>query len=985
LTNRSMRNRLLATTIICGAAFAALPALAQDAKGDVEEIIVTGSRIPQTNLQITSPVTQISAKDLTVAGVTRVEDLVNQLPQAFAAQNATVSNGASGTATIALRNLGSVRTLVLIDGRRMGYGSPGDSAADINQIPGGLIDRVDILTGGSSAVYGSDALAGVVNFVMKKNFEGIRVDAQYSFYQHNNQYDGIGDLRNVIAGRAKTNPAQFQIPSDNVTDGYGKDITLMMGLSSPDRKGNITAYATYRNNDKVLQANRDYSACTLGGETAAGAFTCGGSSTSYPGRFTNFDTFNYTLDKTTGEFIPFVGSRDQYNFGPLNYYQRPDERYTLGAFGQYEINKHAEIFTQLMFADYSTVAQIAPSGDFGNTSTINCDNPLLSASQKTAIGCSAAMIASGATTDLTILRRNVEGGGRQDDRRFQSYRAVIGARGEIGQGWSYDTYAEYSRVQLSQVYRNDFSVSRLTKALDVVSVGGVPTCRSVVDGTDPACVPYNIFKIGGVTPAALAYVQIPLIRTGYTTLQVVSGSVSGDLGQYGFKSPLADTGVSLVLGAEIRRDTLGSEVDTAFATGDGAGQGGPTRGLSGSTSVYELFTESKIPLVSDKPLAKAISVDVAYRRSSYSGSIDTDTYKIGGDWAPTSDIRFRASYQQAIRAPNVIESYLPQGEGLFDLVADPCGTAKTATLAQCLATGVPAARYGSQALDNSANQYTLLQGGNTNLSPEESKTKTFGVVLTPSLIPNFDLTIDYFDIAVDNTISTFGAENAINACYVQNLAIGCSKIKRNAGGQLWTAGGYVEDTNTNIGGIKTTGFDVNANYRLNLEDQPIKVIQSLGSLNFNLTGTKLQKLETEPNPVIAKFDCAGYFGSICSSSNSITTAPSPKWRHRFRANWQTPWNADLSVTWRYYGKVDLYTGGEASTRIDRQFDAQNYIDLSGNWKVNDTASFRAGVNNVLDRDPPLNYSVGTTGNGNTYPQTYDALGRYVFVGVTLDF
>jgi len=977
MTNRFRRQSLLATTMICGvvASFAAMPvyALAADAKaGEVEEVVVTGSRIPQPNLITTSPVTQVTAQDITSAGVTRVEDMVNQLPQAFAAQNSNISNGASGTATVNLRGLGSVRTLVLIDGRRMPYGSPSETAADINQIPGGLVDRVEVLTGGASAVYGSDALAGVVNFIMKKDFEDIRVDAQYGMFQHDNGYDGPGDLRNVIKGRASTNPAQFKLPADNVSDGISKEVTLMMGVSSPDKKGNLTAYVTYRNNDKVLQADRDYSACTIGGATAT-VFSCGGSSTSFPGRFTDFSTYNYTLDTTTGAFKPFVSSRDQYNYGPLNYYQRPDERYTLGAFGHYELNQHADIYTQLMFADYSTVAQIAPSGDFGNTTTINCDNPLLSAGQKTAIGCTSALITSGGKVDMTILRRNVEGGGRQDDLRFQSYRQVIGARGDIGQGWSYDVYGQFSRVQQSRTYNNDFSVSRLTKALDVVDVKGVATCRSVVNGSDSACVPYNIFKAGGVTQAALDYVQIPLVQTGFTTQQVVSGSVTGNLGEYGLKSPYADSGVAVVLGLEMRRDVLSKTVDSAFATGDGAGQGGPTKGLKGTTQVREFFTEASVPLVNDKPLAKLISLDAAYRKSSYSRGIETDTYKVGGDWAPVDDIRFRASYQQAVRAANVVELFSAQAEGLFDLAADPCGASKSATLAQCSATGVPAANYGNgAALDSPANQYTLLGGGNPKLNPEESKTKTVGVVLAPQFLPSFNMSLDYFDIEIEKTISSFGAENALNACYKLNLAFACKSIHRNALGQLWTNGGYIDDLATNIGALKTTGYDINANYKLDLDRVGLK---GMGNVAFNLVGTYLDKLETTPNAITPKYDCVGFYGSVCGT-------PNPKWRHRIRASWQSPWNADLALTWRYYDEVKLY--GNTAKRVDAKFEAQNYLDISGDVRVGDTTKVRFGVNNVLDRDPPLSANA-SGGNGNTYPQVYDALGRYLFIGVTKDF
>ena len=260
MRTQKTRNRLLTTTMIGG--FAALafaaPAMAQDAPAqDLDDVVVTGSRIPQANLVTTSPVTQVTGEDIDVAGVTRVEDLISQLPQAFASQNSTVANGASGTATVSLRNLGSSRTLVLIDGRRMGYGSPNDDAADLNQIPEQLVERVEVLTGGASAVYGSDAVAGVVNFIMKKDFEGLQVDAQYGFYQHNNDYDGVGNLRAEIARRGTTNAAQFTLPADNVSDGESRSLNVTLGVTAPDGKGNLMAYAGYRNNNPILQGDRD--------------------------------------------------------------------------------------------------------------------------------------------------------------------------------------------------------------------------------------------------------------------------------------------------------------------------------------------------------------------------------------------------------------------------------------------------------------------------------------------------------------------------------------------------------------------------------------------------------------------------------------------------------------------------------------------------------------------------------------------------------
>lgn len=988
MRTQKIRNRLLSTTMIGG--FAALafaaPAMAQDAPAsqDLDDVIVTGSRIPQTNLVTTSPVTQVTGEDIDVAGVTRVEDLISQLPQAFAAQNSTVSNGASGTATVSLRNLGSSRTLVLIDGRRMGYGSPNDDAADLNQIPEQLVERVEVLTGGASAVYGSDAVAGVVNFIMKKDFEGLQIDAQYGFYQHNNDYDGVGNLRSVIAARGATNPSQFALPDDNVSDGESRSINITMGVSAPDGRGNITAYAGYRNNNPILQRDRDYSSCAIARPSTSTSldYTCGGSSTSFPGRFTDFaGGFNSTLGAGR-TFVPFSAALNQYNYGPLNYYQRPDERYTLGAFGRYEVTDKVEAFAQLMFTDYRSVSQIAPSGDFFNTSTINCGNPLLSAQQSATIGCTPANIAADTVRTMYIGRRNVEGGGRQDDLNYTSYRGVAGIRGELTPGWNYDIAAQFSRVALARTYLNDFSVTRLNRALDVVNVAGTPTCRSVVNGTDPNCVPYDIFIVGGVTPAALNYLQIPLIQRGETTQQVVTAAITGDTG---WSFPTSARTVQVAFGAEYRRDALASTTDAAFASGDGAGQGGPTIGLSGDADVSEVFGEIQIPLADDQPWAYSASIDAAYRRSEYE-NFGTDTYKIGADYAPVEDFRLRASYSRAVRAPNVIDLFSAQGLGLFDIARDPCDATTGAVAAGCIGAGahqVTAGESTSGALDSPAGQYAQLTGGNPNLNVEEADTITYGVVFQPTAIPGFNISVDYFSIEVAQAIQTVGAANTLNLCYVDGDAAACSRIVRNtSNGALWVGNGYVQNLNNNIGGLQTAGVDVNANYAFDFEDVGM---MNMGSMQLSFVGTWLEELvfDSGTGGAGAVVDCVGQFGSICGTSN-------PEWRHRARATWLTPWDLDLSATWRYYGEVDNDAqtetyGAVTVPRLDRHFDAENYLDLAAVWQVMDTVTLRAGVNNVLDNDPQISYNVGTTGNGNTFPQLYDSLGRYFFFSVTANF
>ncbi len=967
----------------------AAPALAQDNLG---EIVVTGSRIKSANLETTTPVTQITAADVVTQGVNRIEDLVNQLPQAFAAQNVTVSNGASGAATLNLRGLGSPRTLVLIDGRRMPYGTVSNSAANINSIPAQMIERVEVLTGGASAVYGSDAVAGVVNFIMKKDFEGVEVTSQYNFYWHENDYKGPGDikLRDRIAARALTNPSQFALPDDTVTDGEGKQIGVMMGVNSGDGRGNITAYASVFDSDPVLQADRDYSACSLGANPTV-RFSCGGSATSAGGTF--FDaasTYTLTVD-TAANMRNFDPTLDLYNFGPLNYYQRPERRYDIGAQGHYEFGEHADVYTSLAFNDYESIAQIAPGGAFGDTSTINCDNPLLPVGALPTIGCTPAFIAAGTDVSMYILRRNVEGGGRQQQFANQGFRSVVGLRGAINEAWDYDVSAQYSSGRANTTTANYFQIDRIKKALDVINdpdplspTFGTPQCRSALDGTDPNCVPWNPFIPNGVTAAQLGYLQVRGIQAGTLTQEVYNGVVSGDLGNYGWKTPWASDGIQVVFGAEYRRDFLRNNVDALQEAAQLSGSGGATIGITGSTQVNDLFFEARVPIAQDMKGVESLSFDTAYRYSDYGSGVQTDTYKFGLEWAPISDIRFRASYQRAVRAANIVELFTAQGFNLFDMNGDPCGVDDRdpeASVAECIATGVPAAAMnanpgGVALLDSPAGQYQFLQGGNLNLQPESSDTESFGIILSPRFAPGLNVTIDWFNIKIDDTISTYGAQNSLIACYHNDDAAACSRIQRNPGnGSLWLGTGNVVDTNTNIGSLEAEGIDVNIGYS-GVE------VGRFGSLNFSLVGTYFDKLITDPLPgILEPYDCVGFWSSVCGT-------PTNQWRHMFRTSWVTPWDVDLSLGWRFYSGTEGLSAANTplpANRIDREVPDESYFDLSANWAISEKTSIVLGINNILDDNPTISASVGTTGNGNTFPQTYDALGRYVFLRATVNF
>lgn len=1035
----------------------AAPAYAQDADvttnstAEAEEpgqgIVVTGTRLRSPNLESASPVTVVTAEEFALTGTTRVEDLINSLPQVFASQGGSVSNSSTGTATLNLRGLGPERTLVLVNGRRLMPGTPSTSAADINAIPAALIERVDVLTGGASSVYGADAVAGVVNFVLDTDFEGFKINANYGIYNHNNRAGN--DIRGALDARG------FGYPTGMVTDGGTFDGTIAFGSSFDDGRGRVTAYVGYRKIDPVLQARRDYSACSLSANTAAAtgtlgrAYNCGGSATSATGTVFFNEGFNAdgSLASTTAQFGPnrtLLPGTTPFNFGPLNYFQRPDERYTAGVFADYEISSALKPYMEFMFMDDRTVAQIAPSGNFGNTLSINCDNPLLSAGQRSRLcnpvnllvsplpgnafvvtGNVAAENAARAARNIgepqlptsafgfidpltgttynrgfaQILRRNVEGGGRQDDLQHVSYRAIIGAKGDLSPAWSYDAYYQYGRNNYAQTYLNDFSVVRLGRALDVVNgPGGTPVCRSTLDGTDPNCVPWDIFSPGTVTPstAATQYLSTPGFSRGVVSQQVASAFLSGSLGEYGVKTPWADQGVDIVFGAEYRKESLEFNSDIAFSTGDLAGQGAPTLPVSGSFDVKEFFTEVRIPIAQDSWVYD-FTITGGYRYSDYSTGVNTDTYKIEGEFAPIADIRIRGGYNRAVRAPTIQDLFAPNRVAL-DASSDPCsGVVITASNAGCLAQGLSVGQF---VAPNPADQYNGFVGGNAALSPEVADTYTGGVVLTPSFIPGFTASVDYFNIDISGAIQGIGSDNILAACTATADPFFCGLINRDPSGSLWRSPqGFVTNVTQNIGGFKTSGIDAQVNYRTEIGD--------LGTLTFNFLGTYLDELVTDtgisiPN-VDQTFDCVGLYGNVCSSPER-GGAPNPEWRHQARVGFNFKSGFGLSARWRYFDGVTLDAlstntnlnnagnTGPAPGGVARPgaagFDSVNYFDLTFTFATGDNYNFVLGANNVLDKSPPTTGSQACPAgpcNGNTYAQTYDALGRYIFAGVTLDF
>jgi iron complex outermembrane receptor protein len=993
-----------------GLAGAQMPPLSSDTA--LPDVIVTGSRIPVPNDVAISPVYAVDATLVQQSGVTRIEDLLNSLPQVRADQGANASITSDGTAAVNLRGLGSGRTLVLVNGRRLGPGDPGGGTqSDLNAIPADLVERIELLTGGASSVYGADAVAGVVNFKLLDHFEGVKLTANYDFYSHSN--DNAQGVVDAVINWNSTTGANYPLAPVHVDTGFTKDLSLIAGVNSAHGMGNATFYATYRAVAAVAQSQFSYSACTFasgylaGPNSTGGKFQCAGSPTSYPGSF-------WALDPTTGQPIgspqtigpqgALVPSTNAtlYNYGPLNYDLRPDQRYTAGAFLHYEFDDHVTAYSEMQYMSDRTVAQIAPSGLFFTTGpyTVNCNNPEFSASMVTS-WCGGS---TSGNALLFIGRRNIEGGPRLSEFDHTSWRLVMGARGKIDEAWQYDLSGQISTVQLEAAFRNDQSLSRISNALNVVSynsaggtigAGGVPTCTSALPssfnsvystaGTDSACVPWNIFQIAGVTSKATSYLAIAESSEGTIAQQILSANMTGDLGKYGVRFLTAKEGVKINVGAEWREVKSKYNPDLAEQSGDGAGFGIPAVPIAGKIVARESFAEIHIPVVQDRSLAKSLNFDTGHRYSEYSLGFATNTYKFGLEWSPVGDVRLRGSWSRAVRAPNLGELFYPRTLG-GDGSTDPCsGTTPQFSLALCQRTGVTSAEYGN-VVPSPTSTYNGLTGGNRELRPETATTMSFGIGWSPSFMPGVHVQMDYYYIQIPNIIQTIGADTILRQCL--NLDLFCNLIHRDVNGSLWVSQhGYVVDALANVGEYTQKGIDLDLRYSFDGG--------SHGTFRASIVGTYV--IDNINASILAdpatSSDCTGLYGPLCGQ-------PTFRWRHTGRVTWETPSRRfEASVAWRYFGAVTLdalssnpnlaappgYTIGNGGiSNTDARLRSRSYIDLTAVAQINNRLTCRVGVNNVLDKDPPV---IGTSNHqdGPTFAQVYDSLGRYVFAAVTARF
>jgi iron complex outermembrane recepter protein len=997
-------------------AAASVPAFAQQAPPSIastealQEIVVTGSRIASPNEVSTSPIQVISSQSIQVSGKTDITDIISQLPQNFTNDlGQDLGNGTSGltsaggVATADLRGLGPARTLVLIDGRRLGVGSPNtaiaEPAPDLDQIPVGLVERVEVVTGGASAAYGSDAVAGVVNFIMKRNYEGFQVDGQMGENWHDNHDTIVQGLVQQFG---------YAPPTGTAKDGRNRTFAMLMGTNFADGKGNVTAYLSYRHADPVESSQRDFGACQLGvpfpptdvNGNIIGT-VCGGSSNSNWFQPTAGPNAGSVYSVSGSSFVPrgSVATTPPANFNsqPFISMTREDDRYNAAFMAHQEINEAFQPYAQFFFMDDKTHQSVAPAALFKDSNPldptgagdyyVNCSNPLLSAQQQ-GILCTPAQIAAdtarpgSSTVQVRIGRRNVEGGDRFTDFEHTNYRTVFGTTGDFADAWSYDAYGQYFYTKFTDSNQKYLNYQAIGNALLVTGTAANPKC---IGGT--GCVPYNIFTDGAVTQAALNYLYELGTAQGASTLRTLHADITGKLGNYGISSPLAAEGVGVNIGFEHRNDHEFLQPDSAEESGLLSGFGSAVAPIDNSISVKEEFIELRAPLVQDKPGAKDLLFDTGYRRSDYTTAGVTNTYKFEVQYAPIADYRFRASYDRAIRAPSVAELFTPPIVGLATIGNDPCAPPITFSLIQCERTGVTAAQYNSGSIpQGTANQLSQQTSGNAALKPEQADTYTIGVNFAPSQIPHLTGSLDYYHITIKHEVGVIPYLVVVSNCANTGDPTYCSQIVRSPStgsltGNSNASGGYVIQQEYNLGTAIDSGIDAQLGYKLDLPP-------GFGGVSFALNGAYLLHNETQPLPGAHTYDCAGLFGSTCQTVN-------PRWHHIFRTTWDTPWNVSASLTWRYIGAVSQDNNSSDPTLhfstwgaydfYNARIPSFSYLDLEATWNINKIVQIRAGANNILDKDPPvLNSELVAGGAANTY-SVYDMFGRQLFLAFTAKF
>lgn len=992
MTEPMWKKRLLSSSLFAGALFAVaspLAAVAQEAddaavavttestetEARQEKITITGSRFARRDEVAESPILTVSQDALLESGYTTVDGFLNTLPQITPNLSSQSNNPSSnGRAVLDLRGLGSARNLVLIDGKR-GMPSFATGTVDINTIPSALVERVEIITGGAASTYGADAVAGVANFMLRKDFEGIEVDTQYKA--------SIEEGDGVEWGTGITMGSNFADDRGNAVLSLNYFTREVMGKGARDFSVQASSstgifpdgsYATGTNTPNIAAVNALFGPglCTANGGQSGFGFNPDGSLFCTGTAGNAFDIVGYE-GPDSAIATAFAPDFFSYNFEPDNFLVLPLNRWNMFSAVDYELNDSARVYGQFTFTNYNAQQELAPTPAGGFTVPVT--NPFIPAEL-------AALLATRATpgADFTFNKRFNSLGGRNGSTTHDVWQMMVGMDGALAgtDTWTYDVYFSQGRSTLNEIQSGNVRLPRVEELLDRAD-GGAGLCAGGL----------NLFGNSPISAACQARISLTAKNLTEIEQKVIEGTIQGEL------IDLPAGALQTAFGVQYREMDFNFQPDSGLAPGQVAGFNEQLP-IKGYLDWYDVYAEALIPVLKDLPMVEELSLTAGYRLTENSRSGSSDTWKLNGDWKVNDYLRFRGGYQKAIRSPGIAELFAPAVNNFPTFTnQDPCNTTgANATNALFGRNGANGANVAALCAAQSAvaggagyvqpfGQARGIVGGNPDLEPEESTSWTAGLVVNSPFTGNsfsesLGLTVDYWWIELDQAIGGFAATTIAQRCFNRDNA-NPTYDPANSWCQLFNRdqsdGGIInlDQRNNNDNRLETAGVDITARWGFDLAD----VGMDVGSLNWNAVATYVAKNETQTlvSPADPIYDFVGTIGSGTGTS-------SPEWRYTLNTNYS---NDDLSMNLALRYIQDMFhgnvvTGGSpiTNTGVDQTW----YLDLNGTYNLTENVILRGGINNLLDQEPRL-YTPNV--QANTDPSLYDVLGRSAFVGVKLVF
>lgn len=1022
------RQRAVAAEAAAARKEAAVAAKVQNTSSDGSDgdIVVTGTRIAGANYAKTgAPVQTVGRSELNRRGLAHLEEALNSLPAiqpdlGNSTRNTNNGIGSFGRSPVNLRNLGSARTLTLINGQR--------ARNDTNSIPAAMIERIEVLTGGASAVYGSDAVGGVINYILKRNYTGITIDGEGSFFQTRNDNQEMMGL--LTAER-------LPLPPKNFIGGPQGYINGSAGKTFLDGRANITLNAGYRKTGNLRADKLDNTACWLGNGPPNNSLP--GAVNDHSQRFCwSPQTFNpYSVFNVADRAEDFPGGpgwggwfsnavngtrvwrnatdTDQVRGVSDEFLYRNDSRFNWGGSARFVVEESSETEINATYArtNYSTESVSPNNGTIvvSRPISINCDNPFLGPQQ-------AEMLCGTKAGDPNVFGKlGWVGYHPKDAKNIYSYRSnedriTAEAKGKITNDIRFSANFVRTDTREHRFFSAWYSERRLANALRARRVDGKIVClppETPALSADPAtyvrnlnddksCVPLDIFSAAGPDAAGYKYIsENPSWQNGRAIETVVNGNVSGNLGSLGLRSPLARNPIGFSVGVEGRRFQTSSEAT-------GASYEVPTTLLFRETDYQG---ELSVPLIQGMKYIDSLSLSGAYRYMRFPTTTGS-TYRLGLDYRVNNELALRSSYSTSYRV-DVYQTYSPNYRQLsdpwnmlLDLCSPPGGAkpvAKRLSQEQCAGLGVTAQQYAALTNRKDCNEEgkcpaNLLWGGNRDLKPEMGQSVTVGLTYTPEFLPNASFSVDFYRNKINQFISSWNDPWIIFIQCQSGIGFYCSRYHRDpATGRLDVPGAYADGTAANFGWQINAGVDFNADYRFISQEVLDRDIGEI-AINFNgnlRTLNKQQKLAGQ-----LAFDCTGYYGY--GGKENCGSAASSAWRHNVRVVWALPWsNLALNALWRYTAGV-TYAGLQSNPILstppkpddtiisprEAHIPASSFFDVGATIRVNRSASLRLTINNVFDTDPYL--MVNNNGGWyNTQPLMYDVFGRKITLGFGLNF